>query len=77
MKKIGILAIGALFFVSCKKEDKTESTDTFVIETGINGTFDIDSTSTIEWIGSKPSGKHNGKITVKNGEFTIESGKIT
>lgn len=77
MKKIALLGLGLLFFVSCKKEEKTESTEPTVVEAGINGTFEVDSTSTIAWIGSKPTGKHNGSINVKNGEFTIESGKIT
>ncbi len=78
MKKIALLGLGLLFFVSCKKEAEVETTtEPTVVETGINGTFAVDSTSTVAWIGSKPAGKHNGKITVKNGEFTVENGKIT
>ena len=77
MKKITLLGLGLLFFVSCKKEAEAEATEPTVVETGINGTFKVDSTSTVTWVGSKPTGKHNGKITVKDGEFTVAEGKIT
>lgn len=77
MKKIALLGLGLLFFVSCKKEAEAETTEPTVVETGINGTFVVDSTSTVAWVGAKPTGKHNGKITVKNGEFSVENGKIT
>lgn len=77
MKKLALLGLGLLLFVSCKKEEKTETTEPAIVEAGINGTFEVDSTSTITWTGSKPNGKHFGKILVKNGEFTVENGKIT
>lgn len=77
MKKLGILGIGLLLFVSCKKEEKTEPNEPTVVDIGINGKFEVDSTSTMAWIGSKPTGKHNGTIQIKNGEFTIEKGIIT
>ena len=77
MKKIALLGFSLLAFVSCKNEEKVETTEPAVVEKGINGTFEVEPTSSIAWIGSKPTGKHNGKITVKNGEFTVESGKIT
>lgn len=77
MKKIALLGVSLLFLVSCKNEEKAETTETTTVEEGINGTFAVDSTSTVAWIGSKPTGKHNGKIVVKNGEFSVENGKMT
>jgi polyisoprenoid-binding protein YceI len=74
MKKVALLGLGLLLFVSCKKEEKVEPTS---VEAGINGVFTADSTSTIAWIGSKQTGKHSGSIKIKNGEFTVENGKIT
>ncbi|WP_343658693.1 YceI family protein [Chryseobacterium sp.] len=32
--------------------------------------------STIDWIGRKVTGAHNGTIDVKNGNFTLEEGKL-
>ena len=74
MKKILLLGIGVLLFVSCKKEEKIEPT---TVETGISGMFITDSTSTLNWTGSKQTGKHSGTIKIKTGGFTVENGKIT
>jgi polyisoprenoid-binding protein YceI len=76
MKKVALLGLSLLFLVSCKNEEKAETSEPTTVEEGINGSFVVDSTSTIAWIGSKPTGKHNGKIVVKNGEFSVENGKI-
>ena len=74
MKKILLLGIGALLFISCKKEEKVEST---TVETAINGMFIADTTSMLNWTGSKQTGKHSGTIRVKNGGFTVADGKIS
>lgn len=74
MKKILLLGIGVLLFISCKKEEKIEPT---TVETGISGMFITDSTSTLNWTGSKQTGKHSGTIKIKTGGFTVENGKIT
>jgi len=33
--------------------------------------------STVEWIGKKVTGQHNGTIKLAKGEFTIDEGKLT
>lgn len=73
MKKIALLGFSLLLFISCKKEEKTAPTS---VESGISGVFVVDSTSTLSWIGSKQTGKHSGTIKIKNGQFTVENGKI-
>jgi polyisoprenoid-binding protein YceI len=73
MKKIALLGFSLLLFISCKKEEKSTPTS---VETGISGIFVVDSTSTLSWIGSKQTGKHSGTIKIKNGQFTVENGKI-
>ena len=73
MKKIALLGFSLLLFISCKKEEKIAPT---TVEIGINGAFIVDSTSTLSWIGSKQTGKHSGTIKIKNGQFTVENGKI-
>lgn len=77
MKKLTLLGLVLLLFISCKKESDAETTENAVVAKGIDGTFKVDTTSTIAWIGAKPTGKHNGKISIKDGEFTIENGKIS
>lgn len=43
-----------------------------------NKTFKISSTqSTIEWIGRKVTGSHNGTIAIKEGELLLQDGKLT
>lgn len=61
-------------FISCKKEEKVEPT---TVETGISGMFIADSTSNLNWTGSKQTGKHSGTIKIKNGSFTVTDGKIS
>lgn len=33
--------------------------------------------SVIKWVGKKVTGQHDGTIKVKNGQFTVENGKLT
>jgi polyisoprenoid-binding protein YceI len=74
MKKILLLGIGVLLFVSCKKEEKVDPT---TVETSISGMFITDSTSMLNWTGSKQTGKHSGTIKIKSGGFTVANGKIS
>ncbi len=76
MKKVVVFGLATLLFVSCKKEER-KNAETPTISEELSGVAKVDSTSTIAWIGSKPTGKHNGEINVKDGEFTLEKGKIT
>jgi polyisoprenoid-binding protein YceI len=40
-------------------------------------TFNLDSASTIGWIGTKVGGQHNGTFNITSGSFTVDSGNIT
>lgn len=79
-KSLLSLAIIALISLSSCKKEATENTDT-TTETevaGASGTFNVDtSMSVIDWIGSKPAGKHTGTISLSNGSFEITDGSIT
>jgi polyisoprenoid-binding protein YceI len=76
MKKLTLLGLGLLLFISCK-EEKTENLVTTSIDESIQGKFEVDSTSSITWVGSKQTGKHSGTIKIKFGEFNVKDGKIT
>jgi polyisoprenoid-binding protein YceI len=79
MKKVilSLVMVSALVLTSCKKESNagdaedvaTASDDATPYVVAADG-------STIEWVGSKPAGKHNGTIAVSNGEIYLNNGKI-
>lgn len=86
--KLLLLALTISLAVSCKKE--TESTDAQTTEpvdaataTNEANRYTVDkSASTIAWTGSKPTGKHNGTISLTDGEIfvkdsVLQSGKFT
>jgi len=79
MKKVilSLVMVSALVLTSCKKENNAadaeevatasdEATPYMLVADG----------SVIEWVGSKPAGKHNGTIAVTNGEIYLNNGKI-
>ncbi len=72
-----MLAIVTIAFVSCKN-DKTEAgvaVDVAPVEEAAS--FVVDATSSmVEWVGSKPAGKHNGTIAVTEGEIQLKGGAI-
>ncbi len=81
MKKIVMssLLVTALFLnVSCKNETKetTEPAEAAAAtETG--SAYKVDTqNSVIEWVGSKPAGKHNGTLSLSSGEISLNNGKV-
>jgi polyisoprenoid-binding protein YceI len=80
MKKIilCLVVFTTLSLTSCKNE-KAETTDSAdaAVATETATTFKVDATkSTIEWVGSKPAGKHNGTIALTSGELALNNGKV-
>lgn len=80
MKKsiLSILAIVSIAFVSCKNE-KTEAGDAAEVApvAAESVSYMVDGTaSTIAWVGSKPTGKHNGTIAVTEGEVMVKDGVL-
>jgi len=53
--------------VTARTDEPVENSSTYIVD--IN-------TSTTTYIGSKPTGKHNGKIFLKQGGFKVKEGKI-
>ncbi len=85
-KSLLILAFvgGLATFTSCKndKSEAGEAQDVASISDDSNGyTVDV-ANSIIEWVGSKPAGKHNGTLALSSGTIylnngNVESGKFT
>lgn len=80
MKKtiFSLIVLATLSLTSCKDEKKetTEPVDA-AVATGEASAYKVDVTkSSIEWIGSKPAGKHNGTIALSGGEISLNNGKV-
>ncbi|WP_035336182.1 YceI family protein [Dokdonia sp. PRO95] len=66
--------------VSCKGEkNETEAKDAQEVAVVENAAkFKVDAaSSTIEWVGSKPTGTHNGTINIENGVVNVAGDAIT
>ena len=80
MKKsiLSLFVLATITFVGCKNE-KTEAGDAADVAVASEEavTYNVDSSaSMVEWVGSKPSGKHNGTIALSNGELALNNGKV-
>ncbi|RRO17811.1 YceI family protein [Flavobacteriaceae bacterium 14752] len=83
-KKLSIICAIALisFAFGCKsdqkQEDKKETEEVKPkTESDISGQFKVDeNSSTINWVGSKPAGSHNGIIKIESGEMSFENGEL-
>ena len=43
----------------------------------VSGTYTVEPSSVVEWVGKKPTGQHTGTIGLQSGNFTVENGKVT
>lgn len=80
MKKsiLSLFVLATISFVGCKNE-KTEAGDAADVAVASEEavTYNVDSSaSMVEWVGSKPSGKHNGTISVSGGEVMVKAGVL-
>jgi hypothetical protein len=82
MKKtvLSLVLISLITLNSCKKE-KTEEQNANVVENnmtadGVKYNVDLNQ-STVNWSGSKPTGKHNGTIKFKEGFVIVKDSAIT
>lgn len=81
MKKsiLSLFVVAALSLTVACKNDKSNAKDAEdVAEASADATpYLVDlSSSRIDWIGSKPAGKHNGTIELSSGEIFVKDGAI-
>ena len=81
-KIVTVLALSALVIGITGCKDKTQEAETSAAEsvataesTATTYTTNV-SESTIEWLGSKPTGTHNGTIAIETGDFQVVDGNI-
>ncbi len=43
----------------------------------VSGTYTVEPSSVIEWVGKKPTGQHTGTISLKSGSLTVDNGNFT
>lgn len=83
MKNLNFLSMAAILIGMSACDQQKEGTDAEVSEarevTEVNGSdsYSVNaSESTITWIGSKPTGKHNGTIPIEEGSLAVEDGQV-
>jgi len=67
-------------FLACNeapKADATTTTDATTAAAGTGTTYNVDSTSTVSFVGTKPTGTHTGNFKVSQGSFAIADNNIT
>lgn len=80
IKTISLVALLGVFAVSCKSPTGDKATATDAMETSGIENYDAYQASldesTIAWIGTKPTGQHNGTVNLSDGELKINDGQI-
>ena len=89
MKKIilNLVILASVTLVSCNNtntqqnaETTTPTTEQSAVTEGSQAetfAYSVNPTSVVEWVGSKPAGKHNGTVNVTKGGVNVENGAIT
>lgn len=80
MKKslLSFAIIALISFTSCKKESTDATKTEEASESSASGSYNVDTAnSVIDWIGSKPAGKHTGTISLADGSFDVTDGNVT
>ena len=89
MKKIvlSLAVIASVALVSCNNtntqqnaETTTPTTEQATAPEAVQApafAYSVNPTSVVEWVGSKPAGKHNGTVNVTTGGVNVENGAIT
>lgn len=79
MKKLLFFATIVATLAACNgnTENKVETTEKQTAAVAEGTSYAVDSTSTITWTGSKPTGKHTGTFKIKEGSLNVKDGALT
>lgn len=80
MKKNVLFFAAAIVMASCNTEssaDKATTTESQAVTTTEGTAYQVDTTTTITWTGSKPTGSHNGTFKVTEGTLFINGDNLT
>jgi polyisoprenoid-binding protein YceI len=78
MKKILSLSfvVASIVFVSCNsapKADEAKTEDQQEVAAAEGASYKVDSNQTVQFIGTKPVGQHQGTFNIKEGEFFVKN----
>jgi len=81
MRKIvlSLVVVVASLLTACKgeKKEKVEVKEAVKVEVSIAALDNVDTTaSVLTWIGTKPTGSHNGTVAIKSGGLLVEEGTL-
>ncbi len=80
MKKIALFLSSVAFLAACNNApdaDKAATTDSQAVQTAEGTPYTIDSTTTVSWTGTKPTGKHEGFFKVIEGSLLVKNNSLT
>ena len=80
--KFQFLLVGTLFAFSCTQNPKSDEAEvgeaqevTAPAETAATFTINKED-SEVTWVGTKPTGRHDGKFPIKDGSISVENSEI-
>ena len=78
MRNFLILLVFTACFAACKNKaaDKVTTTEKQTAAIADGTAYAVDTTSTITWTGSKPTGKHTGTFNISGGTFIVKDGAL-
>jgi len=75
------IAAGSLIFAACQnapKADKAEATEAQQVQQGTGNIYKADlAQSHVEFIGTKPTGKHHGTFRLAEGQLNVNGGDVS
>lgn len=80
MKKLLFPLAAITLFVACNNAPEADKAQTGEKQTAASTDgvlFATDSTSTVTWLGTKPTGTHNGVFKLKEGSLSVEDNNLT
>ncbi|HSN61855.1 MAG TPA: membrane lipoprotein lipid attachment site-containing protein [Ferruginibacter sp.] len=72
MKKITLFLSAVVALTACNnasETDKATITDTQTVQSATGTPYSIDSSTTVTWLGAKPTGTHEGTFKVTEGLY--------
>jgi polyisoprenoid-binding protein YceI len=80
MKKITLILSAIAALAACNnapKADKATTTEIQSVTAAEGADYNVDSTASLSWTGTKPGGKHEGTFKITNGILTIKDSSLT